>query len=159
LSATDYRKFGLEDGGKALRIELENSTGGIPGEKKGGGKATLLIGNPVEKKAAPAKDEKKDEAKPQPEQYYARLVGEQAVVRVSGRGLKTIHELLDEDGQRLRSLKLTQMLPTSPDAIDIQNAHGLIQLRRGKDFTGEWQFRSPSVGVRKAQRQAVQNLL
>jgi Domain of unknown function (DUF4340) len=150
LGQKNLQKFGLQDGARATRIIVENSGGGSFGEKQQANrKETLLIGNKVETKG---KDRRGAG------QYYARLLSEQAVVRVSAASLKTVLDILGEEGQRLRSLRLTQVKSFEPDAIDIRNRHGLIQLRKNAG-TGQWQLRNNDTGVRKAQTQAVQALL
>jgi hypothetical protein len=139
--------YGLTDDSRGLRIRVTNSRPGAPGKKPELDEQTLLIGNKV-----PGKKGSKNGA------YYARLASERAVVRVPAKGVTTVRDTLERDGEILRSLKLTQILPTSADAIDLHNPDGLTQLRRGRDM--HWKVYHPSLGeARRADDVQVQGLL
>jgi hypothetical protein len=139
--------YGLGDDSKGLRIGVVNSKGGGFGAPRGETeKQTLLIGKQV-----PGKDAKNV-------RYYARLLAERAVVRVPSKGVKTIRDTLNQNGEILRSLKLTQLQPTSADAIDIHNPDGLTQLRRDREM--HWQVYNPLLKqTRRADDGKVQALL
>jgi hypothetical protein len=152
LGQDDPGKYGLEDS-KAVRIVVENRNDSpLRAEKKGNVQETLLIGKKVEPKG------RKPGTKKPPAEYYARLLSEKAVVRIGAKNLDTILETLAEQGERLRSLKLTQLQPSDVDAIDIRNEHGLIRLRRDRAAL-TWKISHASTGVRSAQGQVVQALL
>jgi hypothetical protein len=93
---------------------------------------------PDEKKKGDAKEEKKDDKKDAhdhkdeaKDKFYARLEGESAVVAVTAKSLEPILKVI-EDSASLRNRDLVQddRMEMSADAIDIQNASGLIKLRK-----------------------------
>lgn len=136
---SDWAKYGLENGKPAtLRVEVLRKGAGDDKEER----AVLLVG----KKA----DDKGDK-------YFARLDGENNVVRVSA---KPIDELLAvvKDPNVLRSRDLAKIDEKKVDAIDIQNGQGTIKLRE----TGtppRWKlYDTPDKG-QNADQQSVKALL
>ncbi len=137
----NLKDFGLQEDAPGLRITVEN-TGGPPGEaREGTRKETLLVGKKVRGK----------------DQYYARLLSEQVVFLVPGKGLEPILKVIQDDGRQLRSRRLTQIEPSMPDAVTIEHGGQVIELRRA-GFT-DWKLKSATTGVRKAQDLEIQGLL
>ena len=121
-----------------LRIEVLRKDGADAKEER----SVLLIGKKADEKG---------------EKYYARMDGETNVVRISA---KPIDQLLAvvKDPNAIRSRDLVKLDEKKVDAIDIQNASGLVQLRK----TGEparWKlFNTPDKG-QAAEQQSVDVLL
>lgn len=93
-----------------LRVEVERTEDGID-KKARTIKEVLLIGDKVAGK----------------EEYYARLVGDQAVVRVDARNVETLLNVL-KNPDSLRSRDLAQLDPARPDVVRVSRGKGLTDV-------------------------------
>lgn len=108
----DLAKYGLESKKPAtLLIELKHKSGTEKDKKET--TETLIIGNKVDKE----------------DYYYARLEGENHVVRLPAKKLDPILKTL-ADPSSLRNRDLVHLDVPKTDALDIQNAAGLVKLRK-----------------------------
>lgn len=120
--AKDLAKYGLEaNKPSTLLIELKRKSGNDKDKKEV--TETLLIGNKVESK---------DNKEAKEDYYYARLGDESHVIRLPAKKVNPILKAL-EDPASLRNRDLVNLTIPKTDAIDIQNAGGLVKLRK----TGE----------------------
>jgi hypothetical protein len=150
-------KYGLAAGKPELLTITVKST-------KDAGKETvthiLLLG----KKASPDKDDKDKDTKT--DYIYARLEGENAVVRVP---FKKIEQLLKviETPSELRDHNLLSLESSSIDALDVQNNAGLVKLRKAPTdplqsrfpATPQWKLYGDSDTGADADQPSVQQLL
>jgi hypothetical protein len=143
LGRVNLKKYGVEDGANGLRITVTDAGEGGDEDNKTTAK-TLLIGKKVPKKRSKEAE------------YYARLLPERVVVRVPAKGLDTVQSILADQGEQLRSLKLTQIEPSAADAIEIRNGSKVILLRRSGN---NWKLKTDVTGVQKASDVEVQKLL
>jgi hypothetical protein len=151
--ATDLARYGLEDDRPVgLRIEVTQRPGSMLGgdEKQPPGRSALLIGKKVEpksgkkpdafsrdaqrsakeKKEADKHDDEKHEHKDE-EKYYARLEGEATVVAVTAKSLEPVFKVIQNpESLRNRDLVQEDQIETKTDAVNIENANGLIKLRK-----------------------------
>ena len=113
---SDFKKYGLDQkDDKVFEITVTAS-----------GQRTLLVGKKVDDKG---------------DKYYARLRGQNTVVKVAAKDIDPLRKLLD-DKEALRDKVLVQM-DGPPSAVNIKNAYGLIELRRlpmpaGVPDAGHW---------------------
>jgi hypothetical protein len=115
---TDMAQYGLDKNPTTLRIETKTRAGSMLGgdKDKEPVEEALLIGKKVDDKG---------------DMLYARLESEDAVVKVAAKGIEPITRFL-ADPAALRNRDLVQIDQARADAIDIQNAGGLIKLRKPK---------------------------
>jgi hypothetical protein len=119
-------KYGLaSDKPATLRIEAKRTGGGLLGgdEKKEPVTEVLLVVKKVE--------DKKDDVKPagKADKYYARLDGERAVVAIPAKSVEPLLKVA-QTPDVLRNRDLLQVETAKVDALNIQNAAGLVKLRR-----------------------------
>jgi hypothetical protein len=180
-NATDLVKYGLEEGKPDfLRIEISQRIGNLLGgdEKQQPVIDALLIGKKIESKeeqkpekkdGKDKKDDKKQEVKKEDkkkekekekeeekkeEKYYARLESETAVVKVPAKSLETVLKVINDPAAlRNRDLVQDDQLEWRTDAIDIQNASGLVKLRKPKST---WEVFAGSAKGKNADDQAIQ---
>lgn len=127
-------KYGLDkDAPTTLRIEVKTKGRLTDLEDKAAVTQTLLIGNkvPEEKKPEEKKDEKKDDKKlpepPKTEYYYARLAGENHVVKVPAKLVEPVLQVANNPDP-LRDRDLVSVDKDKVDAVQIQNASGTLKL-------------------------------
>jgi hypothetical protein len=116
-NVSDFAKYGLESAKPdRLRVEVKRkvSTGEPGKEKTEDVTRTLLIGKKTDDKG---------------DKLYARLDGEASVARVPARSIEPVLKFTD-DPALIRNRDLAQLDQAKVDAIDIQNAHGVIRLRK-----------------------------
>jgi hypothetical protein len=128
-------EFGLEEGKETLRVTAEHSEGFA---SKKTVKQSLLVGSKFGDK------------------YYARLAGDNTVVRLDAKKLEPISQVLNNP-KSLRSTDLAKLDPHAPDAIDLRHGKGLaevVKLRRPSPTL--WELLVDKEPVRKANLTAVE---
>jgi Domain of unknown function (DUF4340) len=142
---TDLAKYGLEDRKPVwLRVDIKRKPSGFgaDSDKDKAVESSLLVGKPVDDKN---------------EKRYARLGGERAVVALPVKKLLPIVEDATKP-DTLRNRDLVHLDAAKTDAINIQNAEGLIELRRtGTPDT--WRLYQGKTVVADADFGAVQDLM
>lgn len=102
---SDFAKYGVESDKASMRIEFGRESGATE---------TLLIGKTADEKG---------------EKVYARLNGEQCIVKLPAKSLAPIRKLIAAP-KEMRDRTLTQVPPNSIDAIDIKlGSDKAIELR------------------------------
>ena len=151
-SDEELKKFGLEQGSPTfLSFEMRRpAPAGKDEDKKEPVQDTLLVGNLVETDAKAAKEDKKDEYRG--EKRYARLGAEKAVVKVTVKSVEPLTKAAAAP-DTLRNRNLVEGRGT--DAINLQNATGLIKLRKPTT----WKMYAEGKPPRSADDQAVQDLI
>jgi hypothetical protein len=127
-SATDFAKYGLEAAKpERLRVSVRRKTANAePGkEKTDEVTRTLLVGKKADDKS---------------EKFYARLDNESAIVKVSARELDPVLKFAADPGA-LRNRDLVDIDQAKVDAINIENSHGKIELRKPQ---ATWTMENPA---------------
>jgi hypothetical protein len=144
----DLAKYNLGPKDDVLRIEVERVDSAAAGaeakpEKKTS-RAVLLVG--VGKKAENREDK-----------YFATLEGSGSVVKVAAKNVEPLLKLL-ADPAALRDKSLVRLPPfKQPDALDIDNSYGKLELRRPD--AGRWQLFYKSDTGQNASEDAVRLLI
>jgi hypothetical protein len=123
---TDFAKYGLETAKpERLKISVRRKSAEPGKEKTDEATRTLLVGKKADDKS---------------EKFYARLENESSIVKVSSREIDPVLKFAADPGA-LRNRDLVDIDQAKVDAINIENSHGKIELRKPQ---ATWALENPT---------------
>lgn len=129
-------RFDLDEGKESMRIEV--GTAGS-GDKKEGARETLLVGKKT----------------PQGDQYYARLLGDDGVVKLAAKQFDEVDKTLKRPGE-IRSRDVAAFDPKNVDVVVLRDGDTSVKLTKGDG--DDWKIHADGT-TRKGNAKALQALV